>query len=360
MNLSETLYLAAGAFDLFPDAIIVVDKEGKIRNSNKQVETIFGYKENEVNGNELEMLLPDRFREAHPGFVKGFFGKASIRKMGAGVSLFGKHKHGHEIHIDIALSIIDTGVEPYALAVIRDISDKMNLVNQLNSIEKIKNELEQFAYVLSHDLKAPLHRIKMLTHLINLEFSEKESEDIKTIINYLNDSVHGMESLIHGVLEYHKAKLDKNDSSSSVDINEIYNSATKMIHVPENYLVELVKPLPILHGNETMLLQIFMNLIFNAITHNVKEKGILLIDWVENVNAIEFSFSDNGLVIPEEYREFIFEPRTQLDPNVFKKSHGLGLSIVNQIVTKNDGCKIWYEPSSLGGSCFKFTWPYKI
>lgn len=358
ISLSESLYLAAGAFDLFPDAIIVVDKNGIIRNSNRQVESVFGYTESEVNGKELIMLLPDRFKAAHPHFVGSFFYKASIRKMGAGMALFGKHKLGHEINIDIALSVINTNSEQFALAVIRDISDKLKLVNQITSIEKIKTELEQFAYVLTHDLKAPLQRVKMLTHLINLELSEKESDDIKTIINYLNDSVQGMESLIYGVLDYHKAKLEKNETVSTVNLNEIFSRALNMMVVPENVLVESVKPLPVVEGNETMLLQIFMNLIYNAVTHNEKEKGIIQIDWQETDNLIEISVADNGTIIPEQHRELIFELSTQLNPNVFKKSHGLGLSIVKQIVTKNKGSKIWYEPSSMGGSCFKFTWPY--
>lgn len=357
LNLNESLYLMAGAFDLFPDAIIVVNKNGIIKNANKQIHTIFGYSEEEIKGQELAVLLPERFRDKHPHFVASFFDKASIRKMGAGTSLFGRHKSGTEMNIDIALSVIDTGAEKYALAVIRDISDKMNLVNRITSIEKIKNELEQFAYILTHDLKAPLQRVKVLTHLINLELSEKESEEVKTIINYLNDSVLGMESLILGVLDYQKAKLEKNTVEVDVNLNDIFNQVLKMITVPGNFTIKTMQPLPILKGNSTMLLQVFLNLINNAILHNTKPFGILEIDWERNDKEIELSFSDNGIIIAPYLREKIFDITTQLDNKKPKDTHGIGLSIVKQVIENNKNGKVWYEPSQIGGSCFKFTWP---
>ena len=357
LDLNKSLFLITGAFDLFPDAIIIIDKNGVIKNANKQLKSVFGYEENEITNKELSILLPDRFKDRHPHFVASFFETSSIRKMGAGTSLFGKHKLGHEINIDIALSVINTGTEQFALAVIRDISDKMQLVNKIKSIEIIKSELEQFAYILTHDLKAPLNRVKALTQLINLELNDKDSSEIKIIVNYLNDSVIGMEKLIHGVLDYHKTKLENNIEESTVNLNEVFDQVIKMISCPDNFKITLKKALPTITGNNTMLLQVFLNLINNAITHNTKESGILEIDWIKNDYHLEFLFSDNGIVIPEEQRENIFDITSQLGKSKTKNSHGFGLSIVKQIIEKNKNCKIWYEPSVIGGSCFKFTLP---
>jgi PAS domain S-box-containing protein len=357
LNINESLYLITGAFDLFPDAIIVVDAEGIIRNSNKQIEAVMGYTEDEIKNQPLNILLPERFRHNHYNFVASFFNTTGIRKMGEGISLYGKHKSGKEINIDIALSIIDTGKSKYALAVIRDISDKIKLAHQVNQIENIKNELERFAYVLTHDLKAPLHKVRALTQLIHLELSEKESEDIKTTVNYLNESVLGMENLIQGVLDYYKAKLNKNVVEEMVDLNLIFDQTMNMIEVPNTFTVKKIQSLPVIKGNPTMMLQVFMNLIYNAISHSTKENGLLEIDYSVENNLFEFSFSDNGTPIPNEKKSSIFEITTQLGFSQNKNSHGLGLSIVKQIVENNSKNKIWCEDSPLAGCCFKFTWP---
>lgn len=355
-TLNDSLYLLAGAFDLFPDAILVVDIAGTIRNANKQVESVFGYTVAELHHQNLNMLLPGRYTQHHHNFVAKFFDTTTIRKMGAGVSLFGRRKDGREIDIDIALSLIETTSGKYALAVVRDISDKMRLVDHISSIEKIKKELEQFSYVLTHDLKAPLQKVKALTHLIHLELPEKESDDIKTMISYINESVDGMESLIHGVLEYHKAKLTKDDTASMVDLNEVFEQAIKLLEIPESFTVKVRQRLPSIIINKTSALQIFLNLISNAISHNKNEKGLLEIGYTVEGDKAVFTFADNGSPIPAALRENLFEISSQIKNAAERKSNGFGLSIVREIVEGNKSQKLWYEDSDLGGTAFKFTW----
>ena len=355
-NLNDSLYLLAGAFDLFPDAILVVDVEGTIRNSNKQVESVFGYTVAELHLKNLNMLLPERYTQYHHNFVAKFFETTTIRKMGAGVSLFGRKKDGKEINIDIALSLIETNTGKFALAVIRDISDKMKLVDHISSIEKIKKELEQFSYVLTHDLKAPLQKVKALTHLIHLELPEKESEDIKTMISYINESVDGMESLIHGVLEYHKAKLTRVDSATLVDLNDVFDQAVKLLVVPETFTIKLKNTLPSIMINKTSALQLFLNLISNAISHNNKENGLLEISSTIVGDQLVFAFADNGTPIPDSHREKLFDIGVQMKNAGSGISHGFGLSIVKEIIESSNAQKIWCEDSELGGTAFKFSW----
>lgn len=272
LSLNTALQLVTEAFDLFPDAVLVVDSKGIIRNANKQVTAVIGYQENELKNKPLSILLPERYRANHHHFVDQFFANATVRKMGLGLPLYGLHKSGKEMQIDIALSVVQTGTEKFALAVIRDISDKMNLVHQLNNLEKINQELEQFAYILTHDLKAPLHKIKMLAYMINMELSDKESANMQTMIKFLNDSVTGMESLIHGVLNYYKARLTDNNNEDDIDTGKVLNAAIGLVQFPANFTVGKGDTIfPVVKGNETMLLQVFLNLIGNAAQHNKKE-----------------------------------------------------------------------------------------
>lgn len=355
-NLNDSLFLLTGAFDMLPDAIVVVDQFGKIQNSNKQVQAVFGYTADELTGKNLDILLPERFRNGHTSMVAGFIKNGHVRKMGSGMSLFGQHRSGAEFNIDIAISVVHTGSETYAIAVIRDITDKINLATQVTQMETIKNELEQFAYILTHDLKAPLVKVKAITQLLHLELSDQESEEIHTMMGYLNDSVSGMESLIYGVLDYYKAKIARNVAEEPVDLEAVFEESLKMIIVPDNYQVVKLKTLPTIRGNKTLLIQVFMNLIYNAISHNTNSQGILEIDWTLEGDTLVFGFSDNGKLIPAENRERIFELSTQLAENPDKKSHGLGLAIVKQIVVHNRANRIWCEESPLGGNSFRFSW----
>lgn len=358
LSLNTTLQLVTEAFDLFPDAVLVVDSKGIIRNANKQVTAVIGYRENELKNKPLSVLLPERYRAHHHHFVNQFFANATVRKMGLGLPLYGLHKSGNEMQIDIALSVVETGSEKFALAVIRDISDKMNLVHQLNNLEKINQELEQFAYILTHDLKAPLHKIKMLAYMINMELSDKESANMQTMIKFLNDSVSGMESLIHGVLNYYKARLSDNDREDDIDTGQVLNAAIGLVQFPANFTVDKTGTIfPVIKGNETMLLQVFLNLIGNAAQHNKKDHGILQVRCVEKETAWEFSFADNGTAVPEDKREKIFELAAQLGSEKSSTNFGLGLPIVAQIIEHNHPAnKIWCTDTDLGGCCIKFTW----
>lgn len=355
-SLNDSLYLLAGAFDLFPDAILVVDVSGTIRNTNKQVETVLGYRPDEVIGQNLNMLLPERYRHGHHNFVASFFERGSIRKMGAGIALYGRKKDGHEINIDIALSQIVTSTETFALAVVRDISDKISLASRLGSIEKMKSELEQFAYVLTHDLKAPLQKVKSLAQLIHLELSEQESDDIKTMIGYLTDSVSGMESLIYGVLDYHKAKLLRQNKYEQVDLNDTLNTCLEMLEIPERFQIQS-ETLPVIFANKTAILQVFLNLVGNSIKHCNKIDGFVKIESRMLEGSYLLSFSDNGSVVPQHLRPDLFNITAQMRNAATSKSHGFGLSIVREIIELNEGHKIWYEENEMGGSSFLFTWP---
>lgn len=361
INFNETLLLITEAFDLFPDAIIVVNSKGIIINANKQVVNILGYTEEELKDKPLEILMPEKYRGGHSKLVGSFFNTTGARKMGSGIPLFGLHKSGKEVVIDIALSSVQTSTEKFSLAVIRDISDKVNLAKQLTKLEKIKTELEQFSYILTHDLKAPLQNVKALAHLIHLELSDKESNDIHTMINYLTESVESMENLISGVLEYHKAKLNKDNAAEDVDLNEVLEEVMKLIKKPEHFTIDVVKQqLPTVKCNRTMMLQVFLNFITNAIKYNDKKEGYLKIDWTEDEQEFQFEFADNGTIIPVDRREHIFDISSQLGKAKAAGSHGLGLPIVKQIIEGNDGNNfILCDESKLGGSVFKFSWKKK-
>ena len=353
---NDSIHVVVDAYEMLPDAIMIVDDQGLIIHHNKRTLTMFGYTKNELTGKSLAILMPDRFQAQHQQHVKAYFDRQQTRKMGSGLKLWGKRKDGKEFDVDIALSPIEQDGKHFAIAVVREISDKLQLEHRISSLEKIKDELERFAYVVSHDLKAPLQRIKMLAHLIGAEVSEHEGQEMKTMINYLNGSVTTMEKLIHGVLEY--AKVGNDEEKVMVDMNLVMDEVLRTISIPENFLVSKKNSLPTVKGNYTKVLQVFLNLLTNAIKYNTKPEGIVEVQTTESDQFYIIRFADNGRVIPPEDRDHIFKLFKRGATDADHHSHGIGLSIVKKIIEQAGG-KIWYEESPLGGSCFTFTWPIR-
>jgi len=276
--------------------------------------------------------------------------------MGEGRRLVARKKDDTEIEVDIAIAPLPTPEKTYTMAVVRDISDRLRLERKIGNLERTREELEKFAMIVSHDLKAPLQRVRMLIYLIVSQLHDVQNEEIKKMTEYLNKTLTDMENLIHGVLDY--ARAANEEQNSDVDLNLVFSDVIQNILVPENFHIEVTKPLPRIRGNYTKLLQIFLNLITNAIKYNDKPEGLLRIDWKAKDQEYIFSFEDNGVVVPEDKRRDIFKLFSRAGPADDKASHGVGLSIVKKIVDRAGG-SVLYSESALGGSCFAFSWPMK-
>lgn len=341
-------------FDLLPDTVFVVNEMGHIVMHNAHAPVTFGYDKEELVGKRIDILVPTRLREKHGSKMREFFVKKESRNMAEGIRLVAVKKDNSEFRVDIALSPFNLYGASYTIAVVRELSDKIFLEQKVQMLEKMKEELERFAYVVSHDLKSPVKRIHMLVDLIVMELGDKVDSNLQTLINYLHQSVSITENLIHGILE--QARLESETETSDIDLNILLEEAKKGVIIPDSFTFEIPTPLPVIRGNYTQWLQVLLNMVTNSIKYNDKEKGILRIETSEQGNFYRFSFKDNGTVVPPEKREIIFTLFKRGHDNEDKGSHGIGLSIVKKIVEKAGG-SIEYSVSDLGGSEFNIFWP---
>jgi len=223
----------------------------------------------------------------------------------------------------------------------------------LHSLELQNQELNEYAHVVSHDLKAPLRNIDTLVNWIIEDSKEHIDENCLSSLNLILFNVEKMDLLIKGILDYSTiGKVEAEDRI--VDFNYIIDEVRRIIHIPENTQVNIVSDLPKVFGNSAKFKQLFQNLIQNAINYNDKEKGLIEVGCTERENEYEFFVKDNGKGIAKAYHDKIFKIFTKLESD--NNSSGIGLSIVKKIIDFYSG-KIWLQSQEKVGTTFYFTIP---
>jgi PAS domain S-box-containing protein len=225
----------------------------------------------------------------------------------------------------------------------------------LEEIESANRELKDFAYVVSHDLKAPLRGIKTLASWLSADYADKLDEQGKEQIRLLSGRVDRMNNLINGVLEYSRVGRIQ-EKQSLVDLNKLVPEIIDMIAPPENINITVENELPKIECEPTRITQVFQNLLSNAVKYMDKPQGLIKVGCIEENGFWKFSVSDNGPGIEEKFFEKIFQIFQTLAPRDSVESTGIGLTVAKKIVELYGG-RIWVESKVGVGSTFFFTLP---
>ncbi|MCL5127748.1 MULTISPECIES: ATP-binding protein [unclassified Algibacter] len=221
----------------------------------------------------------------------------------------------------------------------------------LKDLSLQNQELNEYAHVVSHDLKAPLINIHTLIGWFMDDHKETLGEAALNPLNQVLFNVEKMDFLIKGIFDY--STIDKSESQDSlVNFNLIIDEILQTILIPDSINIRVQKNLPSLYGNTWRFKQVFQNLIQNAINYNDKEKGIIEVGFIENDEFFEFFVKDNGVGIKSDYFERIFKVFTKLEST--GSSSGIGLSIVKKIIMFYKG-SVWLESEEGVGTTFYFT-----
>ncbi len=240
-----------------------------------------------------------------------------------------------------------------------DISDRKRIEDQqgvlLGELRKVNAELTDFASVVSHDLKAPLRGIKILAEWIAKDQADRLNEEGREQVRLLLSRVQRMHNLIDGVLKYSRAGGTEEDKVE-IDLSVLVPEIVDAISPPEHIRVTIDSPLPTIRGETTRVIQVFQNLISNAVKFMDKPQGQIRIGCIGEGEFWRFSVSDNGPGIEEKHFDKIFQLFQTLSARDEYESTGVGLAIVKKIVEMHGG-RVWVESQVHQGSTFSFTLP---
>lgn len=225
----------------------------------------------------------------------------------------------------------------------------------LGALEKSNAELDQFAYVASHDLKAPLRGIASLSQWIEEDLGDVLSGESRENMELLRGRVKRLEALIDGILAYSRAGRARKEPEW-VDVAELLRECVELLHAPRSTRIELRGPMPKLETERIPLQQVFMNLIGNAIKHAHRPEAAVRVQVTDEEPWYHFTVADNGPGIKPEYFDRIWAIFQTLEARDDVEGTGIGLSVVKKIVETRGG-RAWVESELGAGATFHVLWP---
>ncbi len=229
------------------------------------------------------------------------------------------------------------------------------LARTSEQLQSANEELNDFAYVVSHDLKAPLRGITQISNWLNQDYADVLDDEGRNMLRLMVGRAKRMHDLIEGILQYSRVGRIR-EREKEIDLNALIEDILKSLAPPETVTVEIQSELPVVQGEETPLRQVFQNLISNAIKFLDKPEGWVTIRSKDQGTKWRFSVTDNGPGIAEKYHDKVFQMFQTLVPRDEYESTGVGLALVKKIV-KMWGGQVWLESTLGEGSTFYFTFP---
>jgi PAS domain S-box-containing protein len=349
------------AVEACPSGILMIDASGIMQLVNAELERQFGYDRSELIGKSVDMLLPVRLHQAHALHRTKFNEVPSVRAMGAGRDLYGRRKDGSEFSVEIGLNPIKATDGAMILATVIDITSRKQAENAVEAqnaqLRRSNAELEQFAYVASHDLQEPLRMVANFTELLQDRYKDQLDERAHKYIGYAVEGAKRMQSLVRDLLAYSRVtsveKVLKPVESGAVvaAVIERLSAAIK-----ESGAHISARGLPVVVSDELELGQVFQNLIGNAVKFRSDRAPRIGIAAERDDGMWKFSVADNGIGIDAKFAERIFQMFQRLHERGKYEGSGIGLAIAKKIIERHGG-RIWFVSSLNQGTTFHFTLP---
>jgi PAS domain S-box-containing protein len=348
-----------GLLEAAPDAMVVVNPGGEIVLLNVQAEKQFGYSRDELVGQKVKNIIPEGFAERLVADALRSAEDALAQQIGTGIELTARRKNGSNFPIELMLSPLESADGILVTAAIRDITTRKkaeaHLLDKVEELNRSNEELGQFAYIASHDLQEPLRMVASYTQLLSRRYKGKLDADADEFIAFAVDGASRMQRLIQDLLAYSRVGTKGQDLLNVSSENALQQALINLRGAIEaSGALVTHDPLPTVMADEMQLVQLFQNLVGNAIKY--QSPGIPKVHISAAGNGAKksvFSVKDNGLGIDPQYFEKIFGMFQRLHKREEFAGTGIGLAICKKIVERHGG-SISVESQPGHGSTFSF------
>ena len=361
-QLSDSEERTRAIVDTAVDAIIVIDERGTIQRLNPGAERMFGYLQAEVAGKNVSTLMPSPYREQHDGYLARYLATGEKRIIGSGREVVARRKDGAEFPIYLAIAEMRLGESRMFTGIIRDITEAKRAAERqahlVANLEAANKELEGFSYSVSHDLRSPLRAIDGYSRILEEDYADKLDAEGRRLFGVIRESSQKMAMLIDDLLTF--SKLGRQALvSSTVDTNALVKEVLRELRAAGDGKSAriAVADLPMAWGDRALLKQVWINLLANAIKFAGK-KGKPIIEVSGTSDAAEniYSVTDNGVGFDMRYYNKLFGVFQRLHSADEYPGTGVGLAIVQRVVTRHDG-RVWAEGKLNHGAAFFFALP---
>ncbi|WP_310486509.1 ATP-binding protein, partial [Chamaesiphon sp. VAR_69_metabat_338] len=361
------------------DGVMTIDNKGRIETFNHAAVNMFGYTASEVIGWQWQKLLNAEaedtqkfvFYESDLSVSAPPFALGAKSTSGQIWQAMGQRKNGELFPIEISMNNI--ALDDDRIAIVRDITERQQaaarlqakaaelstLNNSLNltnrSLVESNRELDRFAYITAHDLKAPLRAIASLSEWVEEDLEDALSPETRSQMQLLRRRVYRMQSLLNSLLEYSRAGRTQ-APVATIDVGRLLVKIVKVLDPPPTFTIDIATPMPVFTARWQPLEQVLSHLIDNAIRHHPTKMGIVEVSAIDLGNYYEFAIADNGDGIEPQYQKRIYTIFQTLKARDLQENVGAGLAIVRKIVAAEGGT-IELESTSGSGAIFRFTWP---